>query len=106
MKARELTMAAHSDPVNLPEGDADELPRTMVPSCSFTGIVAKMLVQLGSRYIGCNTADVPGDTSEAELALIADGARGGSCLGVLVGLSRAGARVVLVGLPRVSARKG
>jgi hypothetical protein len=30
IKARELTMAAHSDAVSLPEGDADELPGTMV----------------------------------------------------------------------------
>jgi hypothetical protein len=29
-KARELTMAAHSDAVSLPEDDADELPETMV----------------------------------------------------------------------------
>jgi len=35
-------MAAHSDAVSLPVGDADELPRTMVtPFVAFTGIVAK-----------------------------------------------------------------
>jgi hypothetical protein len=30
MKARELTMAAHSDAVSIPEGAADELPETIV----------------------------------------------------------------------------
>ncbi len=30
MKARELVMAAHSEAVSLPEGDAEELLMTMV----------------------------------------------------------------------------
>src|SRR3712207_2561549 len=85
MKARELTMAAHSDPVSLPEGDTDELPRIMItPSlCAPMLLPQRTSEPLNSTcptYIGGNGVDVLGDTSAAELALIVGGTREGGCL--------------------------
>jgi hypothetical protein len=82
-------MASHSDAVSLPEGDADELPKTMVtPSLDMLLLLSqwtsKALNSTRPTYIGGNAVDVLGDTSTAERALIADGTHGGSCLGGLV----------------------
>ena len=103
-------MAAHSDAVSLPEGDADELPKTMVtPSLDVLPLLSqrtsKALNSTCPTYIEGNAVDVLGDTSTAERALIADGTHGGSCLGVLVVLPGRSA-CCLVGLPWVTARKG
>ncbi len=61
-------MAAHSDPVSLPEGDADEFPETMVtPSlvsrhCRHKGHPRRSIPP-ARIYIGGNGMDVLGDTS-------------------------------------------
>jgi hypothetical protein len=83
MKTRELVIAAHSEAVSLPEGDADELLVTMVTPLSHSPAplltTVKVLVQLLPRYIGGNGVDVLADTCAAELAPIGDGTRGGGC---------------------------
>jgi hypothetical protein len=80
MKARELAMAAPSAAVSLPDGDADEWPKTMMHPLSHSPALSprtvKVPVQLHPRYIGGNGVDVLADTCAAELAPIRDGARG------------------------------
>ena len=83
MKARELTMAAHSDAVSLPEGDTDELPETMVTPrlmlrrCCRKGHPSRSIPP-ATVHRG-NGVDVLGDTSAAELALVVGGTREGGC---------------------------
>ena len=97
--------AAHSAAVSLPEGDADESPKAMVtPSlrmcrrCCRKGHPRRS-IPLTPTYIEGDGVDVLGDTSAAELALLAVELAGPIALGVLLGSSQVGACVILAGLP-------